>query len=189
MTQMQQQQSDDGMLAKARQGFDIIYFLALGHTLCLTAIIRSRFGVEALGWPVVAAIVVQMLYALVSPSEAMVMFFPVWVLFIINRRFCAWHRYRKGHQGHSRYMGFPWLAKKFCTWESTAKGFVEPVLCLLVGALLMPVSESLGFFVMGGFISMLVVQAIEGEINMRRTRRMRDAWIEQKELSARFKGR
>jgi hypothetical protein len=188
MQNMQQQQGE-GMFGKAKQSFDIIYFFMLGHAMCLLPFLRVRFGVEALSWSVVAAFIVQAIFFLIAPSQDMLNFFLVWAVFVINRRFMAWRRWRGGHVEHSQYRGFPWLAMKvpFVTWERTAKALIEPALCLLVGALILPYSPSLGAFILLGVVSLTVVLGIESEINHRRVRRMHDAQLEQRGMSQRFR--
>jgi hypothetical protein len=75
----------------------------------------------------------------------------------------------------------------FVQRESTATGIVEPVMCLVAGTLLYPLSHNLGWFILLGSLSFLLRNAIAGEVIRKRLERMRDAEIEQRYLAYRYK--
>ena len=92
-----------------------------------------------------AAFVMILLYTERNQRDpAMIYFFYAWLLAVIAERLETSRLVRKGWVEHSRYAGYPWLAMKlpFIKKPVTAKNCVEPVICLLVGALLCPLSEA-----------------------------------------------
>jgi hypothetical protein len=174
-----------------RGGAIILNLLVGGLATTVTPFMRYGFGVEAFGLNALAAFVMILLYAGETRDPAMIYFFYAWLLAVIAQRLETWRLVRKGWVEHSRYAGYPWLAMKlpFIKKPVTAKNCVEPVLCLLVGALLCPLSEALGVFIMLGLPSLLIQRAIESQVNINRLRRMRDAAIEQRYLSDLYQGR
>ena len=100
--------------------------------------------------------------------------------------------FRAGAEHHSYYSGTPsvmrWPVFRGRLSERRAKSLVEPLLVTLCGAALLPLTESLGMYLiiaaMGQQMSFKLAMAHE------RTRLMdlRDAFLEQQHTAERFRG-
>ncbi|MDZ4858031.1 MAG: hypothetical protein SGI88_03540 [Candidatus Hydrogenedentes bacterium] len=184
---MTNQDKENGM----DKGFaaSLMYFAALSYSTCFSVFMRKGFGSEALGLNGIAAFFVILLS--VGHDGFMAMFLLVWIVALLFQRACTFRMSRLGIHPHSKYAGEPALVYKLIpriTSESKAQS-IEPMLCLIVGVLLCPVSQRLGAFVFCGFFSMLIQRAMEAQLSMMRTRRMRDAEIEQRVMADNWKGR
>jgi hypothetical protein len=178
----QQQQSGR---SKPGDAFGLVYTLASIHAAAIATLIRRDFGREALGlFPFLATILIFFTYAFTA-DQAMLVYLGVFLFFQVMQKARTLRLNRSGTLIHSYYQGYPYLAMQvpFVRRESTAKGFVEPMLCLIGGTLLCPVSVNLGGFVMCGFLSFMIRNGIERELRRKRLERMHDAEIEQRWLS------
>jgi hypothetical protein len=82
-------------------------------------------------------------------GSALILFWGLFAAMLVRARVESAWRFARGHVIHSRHSGDPWLACVFKrTPEWRLKGEVEPVLLLVVGIFLLPVSEPL-FTVVG----------------------------------------
>jgi hypothetical protein len=180
-----QQEQKFGM----RETFNLFYATAKIHAMCFWPIIRRDFGTEALGVPALCAMVLMAMVGAFARKPEMFAYLGFWLMMLICQRARTFRQVRQGVVRHSRYEGSPWLALCFpgVRTEGKAKR-LEPMLCLLAGAALCQVSESLGVFVMAGFFSLAIVFNIDRELDRKRLTAMRDAEIEQKWLAARFRG-
>lgn len=158
------------------------------HATALAVFMRRDFGREALGMNAFFAMLLILGFYSVTADRAVFVFFGCWLVAQITQRVLTFRLVRSGAIFHSRYAGYPWLAMKVpFVRESAARGLIEPMLCLVAGALLCPVSENLGGFVMLGFLTFLIRNAIEMEIVRKRVEQMHDAEIEQRYLASRFR--
>lgn len=187
--QPQPQPQNPGDLLNPRQGMNLLYWLATGHATCFTVFLRHSFGTEALGRHGITALIIILLYACAVEEPLMLTFFWVWLAALILQRLRTFSLFRKGVVWHSRYAGYPFLAMRspFVKTEGAAKT-LEPLFCLIGGALLCPLSEKLGVFVLTGFVSLLVTRGIETQLVANRRRAMRDASIEQRHMASLFRG-
>jgi hypothetical protein len=187
---MPENQAERGSL-DGRTGLTILKLGIDGLVTCLTPFLRRGFGTEAFGANAVVALVIILLYAAQTHDPVMIWFLWAWVAAVIVQRVETFQLVRKGRIEHSRYAGYPVLALKmpFVKNEVVAKNCVEPLVCVVFGIVLCTVSESMGRFVMFGFVSLLVQRGMESRVNMNRVRRLRDAEIEQRYVSDLFHGR
>lgn len=167
--------------------FNLILMVIGAHRLCILPFIRRDFGPEAFGIPGLMAAGFILAYGSLARAPAMMNFLWVWLAFLLMQRIRTAVKLRRGWVVHSRYQGTPWLAMKFVKNEKRAKGF-EVLICLAAGVALMPVSEQVGGFVMLGGLSLLFYMGIENSLIRARTRRMRDAMIEQQFIAEQFRG-
>ncbi|OWK40996.1 hypothetical protein [Fimbriiglobus ruber] len=168
---------------------NLVYFVADVHAACLLPFLRTGFGVEAFRWNGVLALV--LLLTLAGSVPGMGWYFAAWVTAVVLQRARTMRLVYRGAVIHSRYMGYPWAAMRvpLVKRESTATGLIEPQLCFLIGVLLCPLSVDLGTFVMAGFLTLIVRNGFEREIDRQRLQRMRDAAIEQRWYADRLRGR
>ncbi len=170
--------------------FQLAYLLANAHATCLTVFVRCRFGTRAFGLNGLLALALIPLYGALADAPEMFAFLLAWLAFLVCRRAESGRLGRRGLHEHSAYDGWPWLAIRcpFVRREGTAKVLVEPVLCVLAGSFLMPVSQPLGDFVLVGTFTLLFKAGTDREVNRARLRAMRDAEIESRQLAERFRG-
>ena len=71
--------------------------------------------------------------------------------------------------------------------EMQAKN-AEPALCLLLGLLLVPVSPTIGLYVMFGCVSLFVLRVMQFAARRRQVVAIRDMEIEQRAMSERVRG-
>lgn len=183
--QREEQTSDKVTSADA---LGLVYLIAHSHAAALTPFLRRGFGTEAFHPGGLFAFVAMVLLTQGSWRNGMGVYLAAWVVALIYRRIETFRLRARGVVVHSRFAGVPWLAAKFRFIKDTnqAKGF-EPLLCLLAGAALCVVSQTLGFFVMAGFLSLGVCLCIEKFAVYRRVQQMQDAQIEGEFYAGQFK--
>jgi hypothetical protein len=168
--------------------FHLLYFLASSHALCLTVFLRRDFGREAIGMMGLAAGLMILTYGSLMNSLAVWYFFLAWILAVLAQRIRQHHNWRTGVSLHSRYPGDSWLAYRLfprLKSEPNARA-VDAFLCLAIGGLLTQLSPPLGWFVMTGFVSILVCEAIRVELTRKRLQAMRDAQLEQQYIAQEY---
>jgi hypothetical protein len=183
------QQNQQSQRLQSEDMFGAIYFFCNIHASAIANVIRRDFGREALGWnSFLAMFVILFLYA-GTADKAMLALLGVWFVCQVMQRIRTYRLLRGGAIIHSRYAGYPYLAMKvpFVRSLATATGIIEPMMCLIAGTLLCTVSVNLGGFIMLGFVSFMVRNGIEKEIQRKRIERMRDAEIEQRWFSHVYK--
>jgi len=170
-------------------GFDALYLFSNIHASSIANLIRCDFGREALGWNSFLAMFLMLVICGATDDKAMLVYLGVWLVAQAVQRIRTYWLLRHGAIIHSRYAGYPYLAMKvpFVRSHATATGFIEPMMCLVGGTLLCTVSVNLGGFIMVGFLSFMVRNGIEKEIQRKRIERMRDAEIEQRWYSNAYK--
>ena len=148
------------------------------------------FGTEALGFPAFFAMLLMLLVGAFGRLPEMFSYLACWLVVLMCQRLRTFWLVRRGVILHSRYEGYPCVALSlpFVHKVSTAKGVIEPLLCLLAGAALDPFSHGMGVFFMVGCFSLAIVEGIHRELDRKRLAAMRDAEIEQKWLAARYRG-
>jgi hypothetical protein len=182
--QLQQEKPDNS------DPLGMLYFVANVHFMCFCPFLRRRMGVEGFGLAGLVALIVLTVWSPFA-GPLMYLWLLLWFLAVIYRRVESFRLARKGVAIHSRFAGEPWLALKmpFVKKASTATGIIEPLMCLVVGLLLLPVSERMGGFIAVGFITLLVRNGIEHAIYEKRVQRMKDAELEGRWYSDGLRGR
>ena len=180
-----EQQPQQSSQSKSADAFGLVYMLADIHASAIKPFIRRDFGREALGLNSFLAMWLILFTYAFSADRAMSAYLGIFFVCQAMQRARTFRLLRSGARIHSCYTGYPYVAMKvpFVRRESTAKGLIEPMICLIGGTLLCPVSVTLGGFVMCGFFSFLFINGMEREIRRKRLERMHDAEIEQRWLS------
>jgi len=186
---MPQQPEPSGFDHDFRNAVNWLYLLANAHATCLTMFIRHSFGTNVPGFSGVFAVIMMLLVVAESSDIRMLWFLYAWFIALICQRLRTGFLYARGRREHSEYSGWPWLAMRipFMKSESQAKN-CEPTLCLLLGAILCPLSPTVGLFVMAGVISLTVVRCMHQYAISRQVTAMRDMQIEQRAMSERMRG-
>lgn len=173
---MQQDQNNQQKLTTS-DAFGLLYVVAGSHAAAITPFIRRGFGAEAFFPFGLVAFVAMLCLTGDRWGSPMGIYAITWLVTLLYRRFETFRLRRKGIVTHTRYAGYPWLAMKFVKDTEQARG-CEPVICLLAGAALCPVSETLGLFVMAGFVSLGLCMCIDKFVVYKRVQKMQDAILE-----------
>lgn len=154
---------------------------------CVTPFLRIGFGTDALGvgiWSLVFMI------AMGTVTPFILVHIAAWFAALVVQRLVTLWRWNRGHRGHSRDKGYPWLAMRvpFVESEETAMGLIEPMIVFVAGVLIASAySESLGGFEMFAALCLFVRQAVERDLWARRLQQIRDAEIEQRWMHERYR--
>lgn len=186
---MQNQPDGPGDQLSMRQTFNLLGFAAVCYANCIIPFLRRRFGAEAFGFQGMFAFVGLLLLAGGDPTGVGMCYLWIWIAFVLMHRAGTMNNERKGIFLHSQYAGDPWIAKLVCRDDDFARRYVEPFLCLTVGTLLCPLSETVGAFVIFGAIALGMVEVIQGQVSRVRLQKMRDAEIEMQYYAERFRRR
>lgn len=172
-----------------RQTANLIYLLASAHATCFTVFLRHGFGTHALALHGPLALVLLLVYMVLTGDPWMLDFIGLWLIAVLVQRLRTVCLVASGVVWHSHYAGEPSFARGM-PFVKTDRGArtVEQFVCVVVGLLLLPVSAELGVFVMAGGLSLAVVLGIDLEITRNRVRAMRDAAIEQRHLATLYRG-
>src|SRR5947207_1696600 len=112
------------------------------------------------------AILLMTLVAGLGDSPAMMWFFFAWIGAVACQRAKTFKLVRQGWREHSKYWGYPALAKMIPgVSENAAMMVVEPMICMIGGTLLCYIDTTLGGFVILGMISGAVVTGVEAELD------------------------
>lgn len=186
---MPQQPEPNGFDHDFRNAVNWLYLLANAHAACLTMFIRHSFGTNRPGFSGLFAIFLMLLVVAESNDIRMLWFLYAWFIALVCQRVRTGYLYAHGHREHSEYSGWPWLAMRipFTKSESEAKN-QEPLLCLVIGPLLGPLSPTIAVFVMAGVVSLTIVRCMNQYAISRQVTAMRDMQIEQQAMSERMRG-
>ncbi len=124
-----------------------------------------------------------------AEDPALWYFMGVWFLSLAVLKSRSARAERRGGWVHSRYAGYPWVAMHmpFVRSEKTAAAFVEPMIVLVLGTLLCPLSVDLGGLILTSFASLMLKFGLEEEIDRKRMQQMRDAEMEMRYYAERYR--
>jgi hypothetical protein len=173
----------------SKNSFYLLLILVSGLTACVTPFMRRNCGRE---YPGIAGLIgggIILLLMGQTRDPAMPVFFWCWLAALVVMRLQSWQVRRRGAVVHSRYGGDSWLIQKLPFVKSPQQArLLEVPLCLLVGALLAPVSEFLGGFIFLCALAMALEAAIEAQRNYVQVTRAQDAQIEMQVFQQRMQG-
>jgi hypothetical protein len=193
---MHQQGAQEPQAMQPQQAVNIVLLVLQAFAVVPEVFLHKGIGCRYLDKQAALAVLVIPGFVLVWPEED-----PTGLIYLLGAYFvrCAALRLshlrrkkieRGGVVEHSRYPGWPAildgpLGRRLT--EPTAKAFVEPVLVLVTGALLCELSEPLGSFLMVSAFCLFATA--KARITFERTRMMdlRDAQIDQRNMSERFR--
>jgi hypothetical protein len=172
-----------------RTGFNFVSWLISGYATAILPFLRKDFGADFFGLNALVAAVVMILFGAMEHSDDLLPYLFIWIVFVAAHRLDAYRNHRKGRIIHSRYVGDNWFASKLPpTKHKTVQMVIEPVVCLLVGALICPYSPGIGKFLIVGAFAVMLFNGTQRAVMQRRVRRMHDAHIEQQTTARMFRG-
>lgn len=155
-------------------------------------ILRRRFGKHALGLPAALALFAIPMWSIFWPDKDpshLVTFWGVYFVALIQQRLAGIAMYMRGERVHSRYNGDSRLQFLAGRWISPdgVKGGLEGFLVIVVGFLLMPLSQPLGSFLVVSGMSVIGVMTTIKSVEKARLEQMHDAWLEKQHQSEQFR--
>lgn len=183
-----QQRSQPGDMLTLGESFKSLNALAHAHACTVTPFLRTDFGSEGIGLHGLIGGGMILGWGCYANCYPMFIYFLIWIVALAIQRVRTFLNWRRGVIVHTRYNGYPWLARRFFPRlsEPNAKA-VEAFACLGIGGLLAQLWPPLGWYVMAGFVSIMFTEAVMAETAKRRLQAMRDAEIEQRYLAERYK--
>lgn len=176
-----------------RSGFGAFVFVCESLSVTAEVFIRRGFGDRYLSRQAAAAILAILVFpafAGTTDVEALLPFLGFYLFMLFGRRVESVKLRAKGPAPHSRYSGFPvllYLPLLRRIDEARFKATWEPWIVMFGGVFLMPVSEGLGRFVAVAGIAMAITESLRRAYFEHRARDLRDAYLEQRAMAARFR--
>ncbi len=161
--------------------FNGLNILVNAHASTLTPLARTDFGAEGLGMPGFIGAFLILGWGCAFNCYPMLLYFLVWMGSLLGQRVKTFINWRRGLIVHSRYNGYPWIARRFFPRlsEPNAKA-VEAFAFFGIGGVIAQFIPPLGWYFMLGLPSILASEAIIVATTKRRLQAMRDGEIEQK---------
>jgi hypothetical protein len=152
------------------------------HWATIAVFLHVGFGSEVLGLGALYGLILLVVVAAGSGDPAMFVFLVVYVAALLLHRINGVRLAASGRVCHSQYWGTPWLAYIPGLRDERRALVLELLLCLVGGALLLGVSQTLAAYVMVGFLSLGGSLALYWELMRRRVQQLHDAKIEQQSV-------
>ncbi|MBL8880928.1 MAG: hypothetical protein JNG88_17580 [Phycisphaerales bacterium] len=157
----------------------------------LEVLLRHRFGRDYFGLQTLLGFVSLCAWAALWPGRnglPLLCLTGLYLLLTMFHRIAAVFRSERGHATHSRYTGTPYLRRIVsCFSEITIKQYVEPIVGLLTGILLLPWDEPVGSYLMFSSFCLMCSVAEDVKAEKRRAQDMYDAYVEQQAVLERFR--
>lgn len=180
-----------GIMQDSLKAGRILVFVARMFASPLEVCLRRHFGPKYFGFAAVASLVLMPLWMAFWPDKSSdaLNCFSLLVLFMFARARAESSRMlREGTNVHSRSNGISRLSRWFPRMaEAKVKAKVEPAFCVIVGILLMYLSEPLGSFVLIATVGLVLAQSTIDSVERARVMELNDALIEQQSIAERFR--
>ena len=175
-----------------KQAVNMLVFVAQVLAAPVEVVLRTRFGARYFGTPAFCGLMVVPMWMVFWPGEDPGWLMCFWLLSLVMQlraRMESVVMVARGDFVHSRYNGWPRLAKFFSrSSERTLKGGLEPLVVILTGILLMPLSQPLGSYLVVAGIALALIHSIIESASRVQALELHDSFIEQEQLSGRFRG-
>ena len=192
---MNQLQRHEDNPQQPRSGMVWVLFLARSLAATVEVFLHDvgTFGERYLGPQAAAGLVLIFVFPAFSKGDdptPMLVLLCTYVFMCVGVRAGIVKRRRLGGpQPHSFYSGRPHLMRLFGrrVGEAKIKAVAEPILVWLAGVFLMPVSESLGSYLLLAGFGLVISINVTLHSERQRALDMHDAFMEQRELAERFR--
>ena len=175
----------------AKKAANILVFTAMAVASPVEVFLRTKFGSRYFGLAALGGLFVVPLWSLFWPDASPVGLWVFWGLYLVMQLRARIESARMGARGecvHTRYNGWPRLARLFRKMsEQRIKAGVEPLLVIVAGVCLMPVSQPLGSYLMIAGFALGVTHSVIESVERARALEINDALIEQQQTSERFR--
>lgn len=175
----------------AKQAIAMFVFAAQALAAPVEPFLRTRFGSKYFGMPSLVGMFAVPMWMLFWPGESSTPLMVFWCLYLVMQlraRLESVRMVARGDFVHTRYNGFPRLAKFFTkSSERTIKAGLEPVAVIFTGVMLLPLSEPLGSYLMLAGISLALSHSVMEAVERARALELHDSFIEEQQLSEDFR--
>lgn len=187
----QQQQAGWTPIEDTKNLSYVLLFAARAIASPVEPILRRKFGTRYFGWATAVGFFAPPLWMMFWPGEDPSGIFVFWLIFLLmqlSARIESARMAAKGQYIHSRYNGWPRLARFFKTMpEQRIKAGPEPLFVFIAGAALMSVTAPLGSYLMVAAFSLFAMHAVADAVERAQAVEMNDALIEQQNVAERFR--
>lgn len=193
---MLQQQQPDPIVSKKdfNQFLGVLTFIARTFAVTVEVFLRraDSFGQRYFAMQAAAAFVLILVWPAFwerHSAEPMLVFLLLYWLGLLRARISTAARVRRGGpQPHSLFNGTPLLQRFFRrTPEQRIKTGLEFLVVFLAGALLLPVSQPLGVYLMFAAFGAGATSGMSGALQHRRSLDLHDAFVEQRDAAEAFR--
>ncbi len=191
MPQQDHQPGTFSPIQDARAAGNIVLLAAQSVAAPVEAFLRVRFGRRYFHVPAFLGLFIVPLWMLFWPLEdprGILLFWCAYIVMQIRARIEMLWRSRMGLVGHSRYNGYPRLARLFRRMpEERIKAVVEPTLVMATGAIALVINAPLGSYLIAAGAALAIVAAAIRGVERMQVMDIRDAWLENEALAERFR--
>lgn len=193
MQQQQQQPQCDGFtpIQDAKRAANLLVFATQAIASPVEVCIRSKFGPRYFGLAALAGFVVMPMWPLWWPGEdasGIEAFWLWYLLMLVINRTRSLRMASKGEPVHSRYNGWPGLARFFPrTSEAKIKAWIEPLCVFLAGLIVRATDVPLGSYLIVAAIALFFTNGVIAAVERARITELNDALIDQQIVAERFR--
>ncbi|MFO0858347.1 MAG: hypothetical protein U0640_13445 [Phycisphaerales bacterium] len=194
MQQQQQSQQSQGSwtpIEDAKSAFSLLAFASQVIAHPVEVFLRTGFGSQYFGIASLVAFFAVPMWMVFFPTESPVGIWCFWLLYIamqVRARIETARLKSKGEVIHSRYNGWPRLAKAFKSLpESRVKAAIEPLAVFLCALAVMQGSVPLASYLIAAAFALAFNNALIDAVERARIRELNDAMIEQQQTAERFR--
>lgn len=191
MQAQQQQEPQSDFVDQARATVNILIFMMRTLAASVVVFLRRNFGEQYLGGPAAAVLIAVPLFVTAWPGHdvrPLLWFLPVYLYACLLHRVVIVRRKRRGVVLHRYYGGDSLLRRFFPRMsESTMRRGMEPLVAMIAGLLLMPVSEPLGSYIMLAGSGLFISENVNDTMQREHVQRMHDAYLEQQFYMEQFR--
>lgn len=194
MQQQQQQQQPEGLwtpVQDAKRAFSFLAFASQVLAYPVEVWLRTGMGPQYGGVTALVALFAVPMWSVFFPGESPTGLWLFWLGFLVMQlraRIETTRMIAKGEVIHSRYNGWPRLARAFKSMpESRIKAAIEPLAVFLTALAVMEGSAPLGTYLIAAALALAFNNALIDAVSKARARELNDALIEQQQLAERFR--
>jgi hypothetical protein len=193
MTNFNQAQEAPLPQRPANQGLGIVLLVMQTLAVSVEVFLRRRIGSRYMDKPGAFAVLLIPCWSLFWPEEdprPLFWFLGAYLVMCARVRMTSLRRRFRGEEGHTRYNGWPIilslpLLRRLS--EAKAKAAVEPLLVVLVGAMVMNSSPPLGSYLVAAAVGLMLSHGALEAHERTRLMDMNDSVIDQRHLAERFR--
>lgn len=180
---MPQKPETPGDKLTLRSSLNLVYYAALVHSRCVTPFLRNQVG-ENNRLITALAFIVLLIYA--GYDDRLFGGVVLWVIGVLVERYDTHRRRKRGELIHSYYSGSSILLIVFPRLkDGTAKLFIEPSICFVLGFLML---NDYGWEIFGRFfvntgVALVIVELFGRRVQEQREQSIIDSRIEAQHLN------
>jgi hypothetical protein len=180
-----------GFAQKTRIRLEMALFICQTWSTSIEVFLHRDMGERYLGLQAFCVVLLVPIFGLFWEGydlEPLFLFISAYMVMCYVNRVQMVARRKRGEQCHSRYSGWPrFLGPKAKFSEMTMKRIVEPVITLLIGAVVRDSNAPLGTYLMLGAVAMFITVSASQQAHRAQAQEMYDAVAEQEMVADTFR--